>query len=169
MASKTLIPVEEYLKMRFDGPEPDYVDGELIERHLGSKPHSKAQVRLIVCFEALKKSCPLEVYSEITLRISPTRYRVADLAVVMGQDTDDENYPARPPEFVVEIVSEDDRHVDIQTKLSEYQTWGVKHIWLVDPWTRKLHVCDHAGLHEVVALEATEFGVRFSAGDIFVD
>jgi Uma2 family endonuclease len=168
MPSKTLIPVE-YPKMSFEGPEPDYLDGELVERHLGSKPHSRAQVRLVLCFEALRKSCLFEIYTEITLRISPTRYRVADLAVITGEDREEGNYPTRPPQFVVEIVSEDDRFVDIATKLAEYHTWGVKHVWLVDPWTRKFHVCDNTGVHEVVALEATEFGVRFSAGDIFVD
>ena len=35
-ASKTLVTAEEYLKMSSDGPEPDYLDGELKERHLGS-------------------------------------------------------------------------------------------------------------------------------------
>jgi len=43
MASKTLVPVEEYLRAGFDEPEPEYLDGELIERRLGSFPHSEAQ------------------------------------------------------------------------------------------------------------------------------
>ena len=37
MASKTLVPVEEYLKMSFDGPEPEYLDGEIVERHSRTK------------------------------------------------------------------------------------------------------------------------------------
>jgi len=167
MASKTLVPVEEYLKMSFDGPEPDYVDGELVERHLGSKPHSKAQKRLLRCFEALSTSCLLEAYPEITLRISPTRYRVADLAVFVADDTGEGDYPTRPPEFVVEIVSKDDRYLDIEKKLAEYHTWGVKHIWLLDPWTKKLSFYDSAGLHHVPAFDSPEFGVKITAAEIF--
>jgi Uma2 family endonuclease len=167
MASKTLVPVEEYLKMSFDGPEPEYLDGEILERHLGSKPHSKVQKRLILSFEALRESCSLEVYPEITLRISPTRYRVADLAVFVGDDTGGDKYPTRPPEIVVEIVSENDRRVDIQEKLAEYHAWGIKHIWLVDPWTRKLSVYDANGLREVTSFDLPEFGAKLSTAEIF--
>lgn len=167
MASKTLISAEEYLKMSFDGPEPDYVDGELKERHLGSIPHSETTERLLDLFRSWKLSHSLFAYPEITLRISPTKYRVADVAVFRGRPKGE--YPSDPSAFAIEVVSKDDRWIDIQTKLDEYHHWGVTHVWLVDPWTRKLHVCDHAGLHEVVALEAPEFGIKFSAADIFVD
>jgi len=169
MASKTLVPVDQYLNMSFDGPEPDYLDGEIIERHLGSKKHSKAQRRLLLFFEALRQSCSLEVYPEITLRISPTHYRVADLAVFLGDDTGSDPYPTRAPEFAVEVVSENDRYVDIQLKLAEYYRWGVKNIWLADPWTRKLAIFDSSGLHEVPAFEIAELGVKLSAAEIFAD
>src|SRR5882724_11775881 len=99
MGSKTLVPVEQYLNMSFDGPEPEYLDGEIIERHLGSIPHSEAQERLLEFFRSLRQSHSLFGYPEITLRISPTRYRIADVAVFAGHDPEDE-YPSEPPEFV---------------------------------------------------------------------
>jgi len=167
MASKTLVPVEEYLKMSFDGPEPDYVDGELKERYLGSIPHFEATERLIDLFRSWKQSHSLYAYTEVTLRLSPTKYRIADVAVFRGRPKG--KYPSEPTAFAIEVVSEDDRWLDIQTKLYEYHQWGVTHVWLVDPWTRKLHVCDNTGLHEVVALEAPEFSLKFAAADIFVD
>jgi Uma2 family endonuclease len=166
MASKTLIPLEEHLTMRFEGPEPDYLDGQIVERHLGSKPHSKAQKRLLLFFEALSKSFRLEPYPELTLKISATRYRVADIAVLAASDSD-EKYVVDPPEIVVEIVSEDDRYVDIHEKLAEYHAWGIKHVWLVDPWTRKLAVYDSRGFHEVPAFELPDFGVTLSAAEVF--
>src|SRR5262249_35029243 len=140
MASKTLITPEEYLKMSFDGPEPDYLDGKLKDRFVGSIPHFEAQERMLEAFRSLKQSASLFGYPEVTLKISPKRYRVADVAVFRTKPKG--RYPEQPPEVVIEIVSEDDRHVDIQAKLSDYHTWGVKHIWLVDPWTRKLGVFD---------------------------
>ena len=166
MPTKTLIPVEEYLKMSFDGPEPDYLDGELVERHLGSIPHFKAQKRLLDFFGSLEQNHSLFGYPEVTLKISPRRYRIADVAVFAGGEPQQE-YPSQPPEFVIEIVSKDDRWLDIQAKLAEYHAWEVKNVWLVDPWTRKLYVYDRGGLHEVAAYELSEFGVKLPAAGIF--
>ena len=168
MASKTLVPVEQYLAMSFDGPEPEYLDGEIIERHLGSIPHFEAQERLLEFFRSLKQSHSLFGYPEVTLRISPTRYRIADVAVFAGGRPKGNKYPSDPPEIVVEIVSENDRWVDIQEKLAEYQAWGIKHIWLVDPWSRKLSVYDASGLHEVTAFDLPEFGAKLSTAEIFI-
>ena len=167
MASKTLVPVEEYLKSTFDGPQPDYVDGEIIERHLGSIPHFKAQKRLLDLFGSLEQSFRLFAYPEVTLRLSPSRYRIADVAVFAGGVPSEKKYPAEPPEVVIEIVSEDDRYGDIQHKLAEYRTWGVKHVWLVDPWTRKFSVYDGGGLHEVPAFELPEYNTRISVAEFF--
>jgi hypothetical protein len=75
MASKSLVPVEEYLKMSFDGREPDNLDGELVERHLGSTPHCKAQEHMLEFFQSLQQSHSLFGYPVVTLEISPTRYR----------------------------------------------------------------------------------------------
>ena len=112
MASKTLIPVEQYLTMSFDGPEPDYVEGEIVERHLGSFPHSEAQERVLEFFLSLKESFSLFAFPELTLKLSSGRYRVADVAVFRGRRPAGVKYPADPPEFAVEIVSEDDRHIE---------------------------------------------------------
>jgi Uma2 family endonuclease len=160
MLSETLVPLEEH-------PEPDYLDGKIVERHVGSIPHFKAQERLLEVFRSLKQSYSLFAYPEVTLRLSPTRYRVADIAVFAGDLPTGQKYPTEPPEFVIEIVSEDDRYVEIQEKLAEYHTWGVKRIWLVDPWTRKLFVYDNCGFHEVPAFELPEFEAKISAAEIF--
>jgi Uma2 family endonuclease len=78
-----------------------------------------------------------------------------------------EHIPSTPPFLVVEIVSEDDRHTEIRKKLAEFNDWGVKHIWLADPWTRTLSVYDGSGLHEVPTFELPEFGATLSPGEIF--
>jgi Uma2 family endonuclease len=166
MASKALVPVEEYLKMRFDGPEPDYVDGEIVERHLGSIPHFEAQERMLEFFRSLKQSYSLFGYPEVTLRISPARYRIADAAVFASRPVG-KKYPTEPPEFAIEVISEDDRQVEILEKLAEYHAWGVKHVWSVDPWTRKLFIYDNSGYHEAPAFELPEFGTRISTAEIF--
>jgi len=166
MASKTLVPVEEDAALNLDRPEPDYVDGEIIERHLGATPHFEAQERMLEFFRSLRQSYSLFGYSEVTLIISPTHYRIADVAVFNGRLARTK-YQAEPPEFVIEIVSEDDRQVKILEKLAEYQAWGVKHVWSVDPWTLKFFVYDQTGYHEVPAFELPEFDARILPTEIF--
>ena len=169
MVSKTLAPVEEYLGRSFDGPEPEYLDGEVIERHLGTIPHSEAQERMLEFFRSLKQSFKLFGYPEMSLRLSPSRYRIADVAVFSGGRPAGKKYPTDPPEFVIEIVSEDDRFVEILEKLAEYHAWGVKHAWLVDPWTRKFFVYDASGLHEVPAFELPEYNAKIPIAEFFAD
>ena len=155
--------------MSFDGPEPEYVDGELIERHWPLIPHSTAQERLLDFFRSLKQSYSLIGYPEVTLRLSPTHYRIADVAVFAGDFPAGMKYPIDPPVLAAEIVSEDDRHVEILEKLTEYHAWGVKHVWLVDPWTRKLFVYDSGGLRETTCFELPEFGAKLSKAEVFAD
>lgn len=166
MASKTLIPVSEYLRMSFDGPDREYVDGEIIERHLGSKRHAKAQRRLSRFLDNLSDRHSLHPFPDMRVKISERRYRVPDISVYFG-DEPAENVPSYPPDIAVEIVSEDDRHVEIVEKLAEYHAWGVKHIWSADPWTRRLFIFDEHGYHEVPAFELPEFDAKISAAELF--
>src|SRR2546423_15076100 len=109
MSSKTLVPVEEYLKMSFEGPDREYVDGEIIERHLGSKRHSKAHRKLFSFFVHLSERQPLHLFSDLRVKISEKRYRVPDISVYFGAEPDEE-VPAEPPNLIIEVVSEDDRY-----------------------------------------------------------
>lgn len=168
MATETL-PVEEQVKLKLDRPQSELLDGEIVERNLGSYEHSEAQERLLEFFRSLKKSFSLFAYPELTLQISPSRRRIADIAVLVGRRPVGQHYPTTPPEFAIEIVSEDDRLVQILEKLAEYFAWGIHHIWVVDPWTRKLFIYDQTGYHEVPAFELPEFGARILPAEIFFD
>ncbi len=151
--------------MSFDGPDCEYLDGEIVERNLGERPHSQVQLRLSVFFAALGKTRPVHPLPEIRVRVSPTRYRIVDLAVFAGE-APTENVPSRPPLVAIEIVSRDDRHTEIVEKLDEYLRWGVRHVWLVDPWLRKLYVYSSSGLSEVAGYELPEFEARIPAAEI---
>jgi Uma2 family endonuclease len=166
MASKTLIPVSEYLRMSFDGPDREYIDGEIIERSLGSKPHSEAQMRLLLFFHSLSDRHSLYIYPDLRVKLSGQRYRVPDIAVYFGEPPT-ENFPSRPPDVAVEVISEGDRHVDIIEKLVQYRAWGVKHIWSADPWGLSLFVYDEHGYHQVLAFELPEFNAKLSAAELF--
>ena len=166
MATETLITPEQYLRMAFGDADAELVDGRIVERNVGENEHSCVQFRLGLLFHELAQKHPLHIRPELRLRVSATRFRVADLAVFLGARPT-ESVPATPPLVVAEIVSPDDRYTEIVSKLEDYRKWGVRHIWLIDPWSHKLHRYDETGLHEVTSLDVPELGLDFTPGTLF--
>src|SRR6266581_5139673 len=122
MSTKALAPVEEYLRMRFEGPDPEYLDGELLERNLGGDSHSAAQARLVILFGKWLDRFPFHIRVELHMKLAPARIRIADLAVFLEKPP--ERIPSSPPFVAIEIVSPGDRYVEIYDKLAEYRGWG---------------------------------------------
>ena len=56
------LPIEEYLRAVYE-PDAEFVDGQIVERHLGENPHSAAQVRLIQLFTPLSQDHDLHLES----------------------------------------------------------------------------------------------------------
>jgi Uma2 family endonuclease len=69
--------------------------------------------------------------------------------------------------IAIEILSPDDRLTEVREKLEEYRRWGVPHVWLVDPHSRRLYVCT-TGLCEVSSFHVPEFELQIHPADIFV-
>ena len=165
MAAKSLFTPEQYLRMSFDGADRELVDGELVERNLAENPDSKAQWRLSGLFFVLAREKKLHARPELRVRVRPDRYRIVDLAVFAGEEPA-EPVPTTPPLIAIEIVSRDDRHTEIMEKLEEYRAWGVAHVWLVDPWFRRLYVHGENDLTEVKAYRVPELGAEIPADEI---
>jgi len=126
----------------------------------------EAQHRLDGFFCTLSRETPLHARPELRVRLAPRRYRVVDLAVYANQKPA-EDVPSSPPLFALEILSREDRFMQVREKLEEYRLWGVSHIWLVDPWVRKFYVYTGAGLSEVPAFQIPEFQVEIPPSQIF--
>jgi Uma2 family endonuclease len=128
--------VEQYRHTQFDGPDREYVDGEVVERNMGELPHARLQGELFHRLRNLADSLGLEVLLEIRIPVSPARFRVADIAVwrsgPIGQ-----RIPTVSPLLVVEILSPEDRLVRLQPKIQEYLAHGVEWVWVVDPDERR--------------------------------
>ncbi len=166
MATKPLVSVEEYLRTSFDGPDREYVDGEIVERNVGETEHSRAQRRLIEVFYELRKTKPLFACPELRLRLGPRRFRIPDVTVFAPEEPE-EAVPSVAPLITIEIVSPDDRLTDIVQKLEEFRVWGVPHVWLVDPATKKLFTYSVAGLLQTPAFQLPEYEAEIPAAGIF--
>jgi Uma2 family endonuclease len=144
MGAVTLVSVEEYLSTSYD-PDCDYVDGELEDRNVGEKDHSKAQGNLYLALRTRYRT--LSVFVEQRVRVSATRYRVPDICVTIGEP--DEQVFAGPPFLCIEILSPEDRAGRIQRKIADYLKFGVPYIWVINPRTREAFIHTATGMHAV--------------------
>ncbi len=165
MATNTLLSTGEYLRSSFESPEPDYVDGELVERAMPNYFHSQIQLRLGYALKPWYDRGQLFGAPEIRLRVAPERFRVADFAVFSSEQ--DELIPRDPPYAVVEIVSPDDRHEELMSKLADYEAAGVEFIFVADPPTKRLSRYRRGDLLVVAALELSAYQVVIPANSIF--
>ena len=98
--------MEEYLSADYE-VDCDYVDGEVLERNTGDRDHSWLQGVLTAYFFNRRKEWNILVLPEIRIRVSATRYRIPDIAVLLG-DTDEKTL-TKPPFLCIEVLSPDDR------------------------------------------------------------
>ena len=95
MSTTALMPVEEYLHLT-DKPYREYRDGVVSSKALPTKLHSIIQGVLMT----LLQNQGVEAFPELTVRISPTKYLVPDVAVA-GDFPD----PIRPRLFCFVVKS----------------------------------------------------------------
>jgi Uma2 family endonuclease len=127
-----MMDVEEYLRTSFDDADCEYLDGEIADRNAGAWPHAETMGTLCYLLGELRPRLGIRVAPVIRIRITPTRYRVADLAV-WRDDNIGKRIPIVPPFLAIEILSPEDRITRMQPKIAEYLSIGVEWIWLIDP------------------------------------
>lgn len=132
MSTKALMSVEEYLRTSFDGPDCEFLDGEIVERNMGELPHGDVQIVLATLLRRLRPQLGIRVVTEIRIQIHAHRYRVADIAV-WRDDNVGAGISTVAPFLVVEILSPEDRMVRMLPKIQEYLGIGVEWVWIVDP------------------------------------
>ena len=164
MGSATALSVEEYLHTSFPDLDREYRDGAAVERALPDYLHGKTQGLLSAFFLALGKQLSLHPCVETRMRVRPNRYLIPDVAVFHPDEP--HAVPEIPPLIAIEILSPDDRLSEVREKLEEYRTWGVPHVWLVDPRSRRFYKCD-AGLTETSSLKVPELGIEITPHDLF--
>jgi Uma2 family endonuclease len=145
-----LVPVEEYLRLTGD-PNAEYRDGEVSRKTMPTKLHALIQKILVRMLEAQNPSDQgLDVYPELTVRLSPTKFLVPDVTVTGDFPGP---YPTEPVLLCCEIITPEDRIGAMLAKCEEYHAWGVPHCWVIDPVKRTTWQYDRAT--EPVPLPAT--------------
>ena len=117
----------EYLETAYS-PDREYVDGAVVERHVGELPHSFVQSNLVAALRRLYPS--YFILAELRTRTKGHRCRIPDVCVTLEKpDTD---VLETPPFLVIEVLSRRDEMTDVLEKLQEYADAGVRNIWVID-------------------------------------
>ena len=135
MATATRISLEEYLRTDYE-PDVDYVDGVLEDRNVGKRDHSYFHTLLIVRLYSQCQRVGGLVFTEQRLQVSATRCRIPDICVVLGAYPAEQIFTA-PPFLCIEILSPEDTMSRMEKKISDYFTFGVKYVWVIDPQERR--------------------------------
>jgi len=168
-SAPTLISVEEYLHTVYR-PDCDYVDGEVLERNMGEKPHSRLQKFISRFLEGFEDTLPVEVFPEQRLQINSSRYRVPDVMLV-SLPSADPLIVRTPPILCVEVLSSEDRLAKIRERVFDYASIGVPTSWVIDPWRRTAYIASGDGiLHETSSsLTVPATPISITVDEIFAE
>ena len=167
MATKSQITAEQYLHMTFEH-DAEYVHGEIVERAMPDKVHSRIQFLILMAIGRLIQTHALFPYPELRLRLEPGVFRIPDISVFGGKEPQ-EDVPSTPPLLVVEILSKDDRHQNLLQKIEEYRVWGVPNIWVVDPIAKRLAIYTESGLQYVPSLALADYPLELTPASLFAE
>jgi len=138
MSTRTLVSEEEYLNTSYE-PDCEYLDGELVERNVGTKAHCRLALLLGAYFLHREKLCNIHVYTDVRTRVRQGRYRLPAVIVYSGPEPDEQVF-TKPPLIWIEVLSPDDRPIRVNDKVRELLEFGVPYIWIIDPETLESEV-----------------------------
>ena len=147
MKAATLISVEEYLRTSYR-PDCDYVDGEVLERNVGERDHSKLQREFILYLGTRAKAWGIHVFPEQRVQVAPHRFRIPDVCVIVGREPDEQIF-REPPFICSEVLSKDDSLRSVQRRIDDYLKFGVPYVWVLDPLDRRVWTYSVDGSREV--------------------
>ena len=167
MGAATLVSVEDYLSTSYS-PDREYIDGRIVERNLGEKTHSTIQTNLILYLGSRRKELGIKVYAEQRVQVSPTRFRVPDVTVVIASQVQGEIFMS-PPHLCIEVLSKDDTLDYMQEKIDDYLRFGVPYVWIINPRLRKSYVATREGVVEAESgiLETSDPAIQVPTAELF--
>jgi Uma2 family endonuclease len=162
--SDRYVTVEEYLSTAYE-PDCEYDDGVVVERNLGEIEHSFLQAILATVFTNNTEIWGAYGLPEQRVQIEPKRFLVPDVCVVpLGAPW--EKILTVPPLIAIEILSPEDSLRRAETKAAEYLRFGIKHVWVIDPYARVAYCGTANGLERVpdgvLAVPGTPIVVRIA-------
>lgn len=147
MSTTALVSLEEYLTTSYR-PDCDYLEGELLERNVGEYDHSRLQTQISRYLSNREKEWGILVLVEQRVQVKARRFRIPDITVLTGPRPSG-GIITEPPFLCIEILSPDDRMLEMQQRVDDYLAFGVRHVWVIDPRTRRAFAYTRQGVREI--------------------
>ena len=132
MATRTLVPLEAYLRSSDYEPDAEYVNGEIEERPMGEFGHADWQSAICSWFLQHAKEWNIRVLPELRVQVAATNFRIPDVTI-LDRSLPVEQIITHPPIAVFEVLSPEDTVKKLKRKLADYAAMGIPQIWVVDP------------------------------------
>src|SRR5579883_1725649 len=123
MDVETLLSLEQYLNTSYS-PDREYRDGVLVERNVGDEAHSWLQGLLIIYIGTRRRQWKVKVYPELRVKVRDGWYPIPVVCIYPDAGFEG-RYPTTPPLLWIEILSHDDRMVEVLAKANELVANGV--------------------------------------------
>jgi Uma2 family endonuclease len=147
MSVETLLSVEDYLNTSYS-PDMEYRDGVLVERNVGEEAHAWLQGLLIIYIGARRKEWRVRMYPELRVKVRERWFPIPDVCIY-PEPKFEGRYPIQPPLHWIEILSPDDRMIDVWNKADELVSCGVPYVWIINPHTLESELRTAAGVMSV--------------------
>jgi Uma2 family endonuclease len=153
--SGAALTLEEWADLAED-EAGELVDGRLTEEEVPDPVHELAVTLLVLLFgNHLIDKGGFVFTSDVKLAVRPSRGRKADVTVYFpgGHRPPKRGLLRSPPDLLVEVVTPTprDERRDRVEKMSDYQVFGVRYYWLVDPALGSLEIFElRAGVYAKV-------------------
>jgi Uma2 family endonuclease len=134
MATEVLVSVEDYLRTSYH-PDCDYLDGEVVERNLGEKQHSRTRREILFFLGSHYTRLREQLLPEQRVQVRANRYRIPDICIIAAEAADQEIITT-PPDLCIEILSPEDTMTGTLDRIKDYFHMGVPTCWIIDPVNR---------------------------------
>ena len=119
------------------------------ERNVGDKAHARLQTRLARYLGNRMKEWQIEPFTEWRIRVRENWCPIPDVCVYLLPEPP-ESVPTTMPLLWIEILSEDDRMIDVWQKAKDLVECGASYVWIINPKTLDSQLMTPSGgLHEV--------------------
>ncbi|NUQ62038.1 MAG: Uma2 family endonuclease [Pirellulales bacterium] len=161
MIEKGIVTPEELLAMP-DAVNYELVNGQLVERSMGTLSswiggEIHGQLRNFVREHSLGWVFPADQGYQC-FADDPMKVRKPDASFVaaarLSAEQMPEGYLSIAPDLAVEVLSPNERALEVEWKVREYLTAGVRLVWIVNPETRMVRV--HRADRTVAEAQETE-------------
>ena len=133
MSTGALTAVEEYLRTSYR-PDREYRDGVVSERNVGDSSHALLQAALAAYLRRRRKVWQIQIYTELRIRAREGWYPIPDVCVY-PLPAPPERFPQTMPLLWIEILSEDDRMIEVWQKAADLVDCGAPYVWIINPLT----------------------------------